>query len=90
MVDDMSNMFYVCASCRKQVKDVFVDSGEANKETKPVSYIQPDGGIEFVGAGAYGSRFDMSKNLHIVVCDDCVQDLLNINNGVFQENRSLL
>jgi len=67
---------FICASCKKELNNVF----ESDK------YIQPSGGVAFEGSATYGSGFDTAaETMIIVVCDECLKELLNTTNGVFTE-----
>lgn len=62
---DQSNSDYICIVCKKPLNQEF-------KQDQHTNY-QPDSGVGFTGAGHYGSSFDLSRELHITVCDDCLK-----------------
>ncbi len=64
---------FKCVTCKRLLSNEFGD-GE---------YLNPDGGVVFSGSGAYGSRFDLSKQLYIVLCDVCLGEALQEPSSVF-------
>lgn len=64
---------FKCVTCRRLLPNGFDDEKSLN----------PIGGVVFSGSGAYGSRFDLSKKLYIVLCDVCLGEALQEPSSVF-------
>lgn len=64
-----------CVICRRSLKNVFASS--PNDKTSN----QPDGGVEFIGSGSYGSGHDESGTYVINICDDCLDIIIEERNA---------
>ena len=62
-----------CIVCKKELDSPF-------SETSGNAYLnQPNGAVNFLGSGAYGSGFDLSPDFSINVCDDCLRTAIANN-----------
>lgn len=58
-----------CIVCHKHLEQAFAAPGN--------DYFQPGGAVAFSGSGHYGSDYDMSVELLISVCDECLTNALD-------------
>lgn len=64
-----------CVICRANLKNVF-PTAPGDKTSN-----QPDGGVEFIGRGSYGSSHDEAGAYVINICDDCLDTIIEERNA---------
>lgn len=64
-----------CVICRRTLRNVFPTS-PGDKSSN-----QPDGGVEFIGSGSYGSGHDESGTYVINICDGCLDIIIEERNA---------
>jgi hypothetical protein len=67
-MSDQKSSEYTCIVCHKDIKEEYPQETNNN--------FQPNYAVGFSGKGHYGSSFDLSRELYIVVCDECLADAI--------------